>query len=112
MNDPGLDAVLNLLAAGDRRVIVHTLRQQTTGETTIDNLAERLAADGQVTENDTRQLSIKLHHAHLPKLDDFGLVEFDPERGIVRYQPNEHVEQVIDSLFESGRPAVQFGSWD
>lgn len=112
MNDPGLDAILNLLAAGDRREIVHALREQGSGETTIDDLAKRLVADGLVTENDSRLLSIKLHHAHLPKLDDHGLVEFDAERGSVRYQPNEHVERVIDSLSGSGGPIIQSGSSD
>lgn len=112
MNDSGLDAILNLLAAGDRREIVHALVQQATGETTIDDLAERLAADGLVTENDSRRLSIKLHHAHLPKLDDYGLVDYDRERGTVSYQSNEYVERVIDSLSESERPAIQSGSSD
>lgn len=112
MSDPGLDAILHLLAAGERREIVDTLRQQATGETTIGDLAEHLAAAGQVTENDSKRLSIKLHHAHLPKLADHGLVEFDPDRGSVRYRPNERVERVIDSLSESGRPAVQSGSSD
>lgn len=52
---PGLDAILNLLAGGDRRVIVHGLRQRATGETTVDDLAEFLVADGLVTENDSER---------------------------------------------------------
>lgn len=112
MKDPGLDAILNVLAAGDRREIVHVLRERASSETTVDDLAKLLAADGLVTENDSRLLSIKLHHAHLPKLDDHGLVEFDPERGSVRYQANERVERVIDSLPGSGEPAIQSGTSD
>lgn len=110
MNDPGLDATLNLLAAGDRREILRGFRQEAAGETTIDDLAKRLAANDLVTETDSKQLSIQLYHTHMPKLDDFGLVEFDPERGTVRYQPNEPVEQVLDLLSESVHPATQSGS--
>lgn len=112
MNEPGIDAILNLLAAGDRREIIQVLRQQATGATTIVSLAESLAAAEVVTENDKRRLAISLYHNHLPTLDDHGLVEFDPERGTVRYQPDEHVERMIGSPSELDEPVIQFGSSD
>jgi hypothetical protein len=102
----------NLLAAGDRREIVHALRQQATGETTVDDLAELLATDGRVTENDSERPSITLYPVNLPKLDDYGFVELDRERRPVRYQPNVHVDRLMDSLPQSGGPTTGSGSSD
>lgn len=56
---------------------------------------------GSVTDDQTtdrEQLAIQLYHTHLPRLADHGVVEFDPENQAVRYQPDEQLETVLDSL--------------
>lgn len=44
------------------------------------------------------QLAVKLVHSHLPKLAEYGVIEYDPRSGTVRYRPDEQVETVLDAL--------------
>lgn len=101
MTERDLDTLLQLLADRRRRQAIHYLRHEADGKTTIDSLADRLHSGGsdagdQTTERE--ELVIQLYHAHLPKLADHGVVEFDPENGAVRYQPDKQFETVLDSL--------------
>lgn len=43
---------------------------------------------------------MRVHHVHLPKLADYGLIEHDIERGTVRYLSDERLEAIVDSLPE------------
>ncbi|WP_379689371.1 DUF7344 domain-containing protein [Halomicroarcula sp. GCM10025817] len=47
---------------------------------------------------DRDQLSIQLIHNHLPKLDEHGIIQYDQESNIVRYQSDEQIETVLDAL--------------
>ena len=98
----GLDACLGLVADRRRRELIHQLRHNGNGQTTIDDLVDRLNRGVKATGKDRprgrEELAIQVHHTHLPKLADFGVVEYDPERGTVQYQPVEQVEAVLDSL--------------
>lgn len=82
-----VDDLLRLLSDRHARtVIVHLYDEP---ETTLDQLAaiaagELAVADGTVaTESDYERLRIRLHHDTLPRLDDHGLLAFDPETGTV-----------------------------
>jgi hypothetical protein len=102
MSHTGLDACLGLVADRRRRRLIQQLRRSATGETTIDDLVDQLHGSEQVAAEgwprDRMELATQLHHTHLPKLSDFGVVNYDPGRGTVHYQPVEHVEAVLDSL--------------
>lgn len=97
-----VDRYLELISNGQRRSIVHRLRDGTAGETTVDDLVEHLY-DGKstpLTDGDPNRnhLSIQLIHNHLPKLADHGLIQYDRETEVVRYQPNERIETVLDAF--------------
>lgn len=97
------DALLGLVADRHRRQAIQQLRKESDGETTFDDLVDRLLGDESPAGDnriDREQLAIQLYHAHLPKLADHGVVEFDPENRVVRYQPDEQIETVLDSLSE------------
>ncbi|MFC6826614.1 DUF7344 domain-containing protein [Halopelagius fulvigenes] len=65
-------AAVGILAAKDRSV-------------TLSSLAEGVAAEirdverGKIPKRDIEQVEITLHHNHLPKLDDAGVLEYSPE---------------------------------
>lgn len=48
-----------------------------------ERLAEALAADDSVPEDDPDRIEVALHHNHLPRLDDAQLVEYDRRTGDV-----------------------------
>ncbi|ELZ63947.1 hypothetical protein C457_18268 [Haloferax prahovense DSM 18310] len=97
-----LDACLRLVADQHRRRIIHHLRHEATGATTFDDLVEQIHRRASDSKNgppqDRDKLAIQFHHTHLPKLADYGVVEFEHTTGTVRYHPDEQVEAVLDSL--------------
>lgn len=46
--------------------------------------AERVADGATVAEIDDRCIATTLHHVHLPKLDEAGVLEYDPDRRTAR----------------------------
>jgi len=78
-----------LLADEQRRLLVESLKTARGGvETTLDELADYLqrAAQrtGRVEADRRRTLRCRLHHVHLPMLDDADLLDYDPETKRVR----------------------------
>jgi hypothetical protein len=102
MTKHDLDRCLQLVADQHRRQIIHHLRHEAKGTTTLDDLVERISSRASDSKNgpqqDREEIAIQLQHTHLPKLADHGVVEFDLRTGAVRYHPDEQVETVIDSL--------------
>ncbi|MFC6940730.1 ArsR family transcriptional regulator [Salinirubellus sp. GCM10025818] len=99
-----LDACLQLVADQHRRRIIHHLRHEANGATTFDDLVNQVHSRASDSKNgppeDREKLAIQLHHTHLPKLADHGVVDFDYRTGAVRYYPDEQVEAVLDSIPE------------
>ncbi|WP_435366041.1 DUF7344 domain-containing protein [Haloarchaeobius sp. DYHT-AS-18] len=102
MTNHSLDVCLRLLANRHRRRIIHHLRHEASGATTVDELVDQLHSSGSTSKNGPLQnrdaLAIQLHHTHLPKLAEHGIVEFEHRTGAVRYHPDEQVETMLDSL--------------
>lgn len=84
-----MDVTFGLLKNRRRRETLQYLREH-DGETTLDEVAEHIAA----RENDTtvaalssdqrKRVYIGLYQCHLPKLDDAGVVDYDKDRGTIR----------------------------
>lgn len=81
------DTALRLLAERRRRQVLRQLADTDT-PTTIDRLGEAiLAAVGSETDITEEGLAIQLHHIHLPKLQEVGVIEYDQRGGTVRRGP-------------------------
>lgn len=95
------DACLRLVSDKHRRAVIQHLRDESSLETTIDDLTRQLHGDpvsGNGGGQDRDQLAVRLVHSHLPKLADYGVIEYDLRSGTVRYRPDEQVEALLDSL--------------
>jgi serine/threonine protein kinase HipA of HipAB toxin-antitoxin module len=98
---PPIDDVFELLSNDCRRRVCLFLRRAGVEVATLEDLLEALAPNADDEERE--RLAINLHHRHLPKLDDAGIVDYDPRSNTARYwgQPTvekwaEHVEAVDD----------------
>ena len=95
MNDHHSDSgtserIYKILSHPTRRVLLHVLRGIET-PTTIETVANEVAQ----TEK-TRQLEVALHHSHLPKMADAGVIDYDPETGTIR--TNDTIDKVYSVL--------------
>jgi len=77
------DTVLHLLADERRRSVLNHLMEN--GEKAVE--IEDLVAATTDTEESSEQVSIELHHVHLPRLAEEGIIDFDARSGSVRYRP-------------------------
>ena len=102
MSDSRLDAALTLVADGQRRRIIRRLRDDPadakTLEQLLDDLHETDATQAPASRPDRDRNSLRLVHSHLPKLAEYGVIEYDRGEDVIRYQPDRHVEAVLDAL--------------
>ena len=79
---PQLDATLELLSDQRRRYVLYYLREQ-GNPVSVDELADRVTMWENEPSIDRSKIRADLHHSQLPRLDDAGVVDFDPEEGYV-----------------------------
>lgn len=84
---PQLDATLELLSDQRRRYVLYYLREQGS-PVSIDELADQVTMWESDHAADRGQLLADLHHNQLPRLDDAGVVNFDPEDGYASLASN------------------------
>ena len=95
-----LSRVFGALAHQRRRYILYYLRDHE--QTDIDDLARHIVGWEQdspiaeVSATDVEQVKPDLVHSHLPKLAEYGLIEYDPRSDTICYtiQP-EFLEEAI-----------------
>lgn len=96
-----LDATLELLANHDRRRVLGYLMDDSDGTATVEELVDHVAekrAERTDDALDTDQIETRLHHVHIPKLADAGVVEYDHRSGEVRYWGEDRLEAWHDRV--------------
>ena len=88
------DGVFEAFAHRKRRVLLCLLHGSGGGDTPVEPLAATVAAR---TGDRRRAVALSLRHAHLPKLDDLGFLEYDPDRDVVRYERSAAVGTVLET---------------
>jgi len=87
-----LDSLFEILADEQRRRLLAHLMETDDGVAGVSELADRLA-DG---DDERERAVIRLHHAHLPKLEDEGIVEYDARSEAVRYRGSDAVTAWVE----------------
>lgn len=89
LSSRSVDVVFEILANTRRRHALSMLAEADHA-VSIDELVEQLAsweADGdELSEVERQQLAASLHHTHLPKLADFGFIEYDDRTRTARWR--------------------------
>lgn len=91
------DELFDALASDPRRAILAVLEERTSGTSTdadaitVEALADAVGSDesddgtAAFRAADSTRMDIALHHRHLPKLAEAGLVDYDRDEGTVAY---------------------------
>lgn len=93
-----LDELFDVLSDRRRRFVLYYLdgaNERATREALVDRIAVREAVDG---EGPIREhVLAELHHVHLPRLQDAGLVEYDQRAGdVVATEKFDRVRRFLD----------------
>lgn len=76
------DVLLAALAVPERRTILTYLHETNTDTISLDALASVLTGPSPTDQDHAR---IRLHHSHLPTLDDAGILDYHPDTMTVEY---------------------------
>jgi hypothetical protein len=93
--------LFEVLANPSQRRVLRELHE-TEGRVGLHELAERTDDLGDERtdrpSDDPDRLAIRLHHSHLPKLDDCGLADYDSESHTVVAEIPARVEPHLDAV--------------
>ena len=96
------DDALELVADSERRLLLEYLRRTEDGSVSFDTLVRRGVMSEWSSDDDPDidedRLRIRLHHVHVPKLQDAGVVEYDRRNLTIQYRPNQRLEALLDSI--------------
>ena len=94
--DPSLDHLYRLLGDWRRRVILYRLSDSDTRLHSVSALASRIADVEDSSDRDITDIEIELRHKHLPKLEESGVIEYDPRSEVVVYSRNTRIESLLE----------------
>lgn len=99
-----VDAVFAALADEDRRSVLAYL--QDAGEATVEELSTAVDERASDPRGGThgRDALVRLHHVHLPKLSDAGLVEYDRTSGQVEYVGGSAITELLATAPDEPHP--------
>lgn len=94
-------SVLQLLAPERRRAVMRALIEDPDTTHQVEDIVTAIQepSDDLADEvGNQKYLRSSLHHTHLPKLDEGGVVEYDPDDGSVQYRGDPLIEQWVDQI--------------
>lgn len=96
-----LDTVLMLLSHYQRRALLQHLRRAQNHTRSIDECVSQILnreAEQPGEQPSAETVQATLYHAHIPKLADASVVEYDPRNSEIRYWGNERLETWLDRI--------------
>lgn len=99
--DLSLNAILELLTHHHRRELLRKLIHESDHTANLDEITTTLI-EQEIERTGERpgrhEIEIQLHHIHLPKLTDAGIIEYDTRSKEVRYWQEEQLEDILADL--------------
>jgi len=101
-NDPDADELFELLSNARRRRVRSFLHEADDGAVALDELVDHVVRQGTDGESGDREAAaVALHHVHLPKLADGGVIEYDSRTETVRYRGGPEHDRLRELAVET-----------
>ncbi len=92
-----VNVILRALADEQRRHVIECLRSAAEGVASPNEIATYVC-DQHPKSRDPMKVSSRLHHSSFPALDEADLIEYDADRGVVRYREVQLAEEILDCI--------------
>lgn len=87
--------LFNILASERRRNILSYLRTCSDRLVSREEIVDALLDCEPEPATHRERLEIDLHHVHLPKLADSGIIDYDPMSGMIEYRAPDDLESLL-----------------
>lgn len=106
VGDRSTDALISALADQRTRRVVAALESESVDVVELNDLVDSVVKAERESDPDRddaavhrKRVAIDLHHRSLPKLDDAGVLDYDPRSNTIRYRDGCRVSAYLD-LFD------------
>lgn len=94
---PDVNRLLKTLSSPSRRAVIQYFESQPQADTdSIPALVSHL--DERMPAATPTEVEVALHHRHLPKLDDRGWIDYDPDEETIHYHGKEDAGHMLSEL--------------
>ena len=100
-----LTLLYRLLADHRRRVLLQYLRDTEAPMPISVLVTELTQGDEHVSPDEVTETEIALHHIHLPKLADTGIIEYDQSTQHATYTAPPQVDALLEQMLVTVSPA-------
>lgn len=100
---PALDAILDALSHQYRRILLEYLITRRHSVVTVEDATtfmQRTLRERQGTAPPRDEITLELHHRHLPTLEAANVIGYDPDRQTIEYEYNKNLERVHNCLHD------------
>lgn len=97
------DKVLETLSVEERRGITYILSEKSEESLTYDELTDQMVEENYIEPSGREEFRIAMTHSHLPPLFETGFIEYDDRSETIVYDPEEGLEQLLESTRELDR---------
>ncbi|WP_266082899.1 DUF7344 domain-containing protein [Haladaptatus caseinilyticus] len=92
-----LNQVCQILSSSYRRQVLSYLQTKDADVANLDELVTHIHTKNG-TPTTTEQVRISLLHTHLPKLADYGVIEYDRRNKDIRYRDGTKLEDFLEAI--------------
>jgi DNA-binding transcriptional ArsR family regulator len=97
-NSIAIDDILEVVADPQRRDILSYLSSNSKTHCSVAELVDHLQSQATGADQSQHHLRARLHHVHLPNLQDVGLITYDAETQNVQYTENQKLESLLSHV--------------
>ena len=100
--DLEIGKIFEILKNERRRRVIEFLNEREDETTTLSAVAEHIAAQendtdvSQITSSQRKRVYIGLYQCHLPKMDSYGIIDYQQSRGTIELQNVSQIERYLE----------------
>lgn len=94
---PRVNRLLKTLSSPRRREVIHYFEAHAEADT--DSLVAVVShVDKRTPETNPAEVEVALHHMHLPKLEESGWIDYEPDERRIHYHGKDHPGPLLSEL--------------
>ncbi|WP_458186945.1 DUF7344 domain-containing protein [Haladaptatus sp. NG-WS-4] len=97
-NSIAIDDILKAVADSQRRHILSYLSSNSEAHCSVAEVVDHLQSKATGADQSQRHLRQRLHHVHLPKLMNLGLITYNAETQKVQYTEHQQLESLLSHV--------------